>query len=114
MAFNDKVFLIDIDQTTDIETGKSTMKISRETPVYADKQEVGLEEYSSAASSKIVLVASFELPAHYYHGEKYILSGDRKKQYEIYRAGKGRNPGYVRLPVRAVTGKNLIKGATSG
>lgn len=114
MAFNNKIFLVDIDQVTNIETGKNTIQVVRETPVFADRQEVGLEEYTSAAASKIVLIASFEIPVHQYHGEKYILANNKTKQYEIHRAGKGRNPAYIRLPVKAVSGKNLLKGMTSG
>ena len=115
MAFNNLVFLVDIDQVLDLETGKNKLQIVRETPVYADRQEVGLEEYSYAATSKITLIASYEIPAHAYHGEKYLLADNKTKQFEIYRVGKGRNPGYLRLPVKAVQSKNaLLGGMLSG
>ena len=115
MAFNDLVFLVDVDSKLDIESGKNKLQIVRETQVFADRQEVGLEEYSSAYTSKIVLVASYEIPANAYHGEKYLLTDNKTKQFEIYRVGKGRNLGYLRLPVRAVQNKKqLLDGTTSG
>lgn len=114
MAFNDKIYLVDIEPVLDKETGKNKLQIVRETEVYADKQEVGLNEYYSAIGAKITLAATFEIPAEYYSGEKYIVTEDRKKQYEISRAAKGRTPAYIKLPVVAVQKKNLLEGMTSG
>ena len=114
MGFNTKVYLVDVDQVLDVNTGKNKLQIIRETAVYADRQEVGMEEYYSAVGNNISLSASYEIPAHSYHGEKYIVTGDRKTQYEISRVGKGRNLSLLRLPVKAVQGKNLLEGMTSG
>lgn len=114
MPFNTLIYLVDIQPVLDINTGKNKLQIVRETPVYADKQDVGMDEYYSATSNKITLSATYEIPADAYSGEKYILTSDRKLQYEISRVGKGRNPAYRRLPVKAVSSKNLIEGASSG
>ena len=72
------------------------MNIVKKTPVFADLQEAGLQEYYSAQSLKKKIVAVYEIPAHMYHDESYILAGD--KQYRITRAAKGRSLGFVRLP----------------
>lgn len=112
--FNDKIYLVDIDQVLDINTGKNKLQIVRETPVYADRQEVGMDEYYASIGNNITLSASYEIPAHSYHGEKYILTGDRKQLFEISRVGKGRNLSYLRLPVKAVQNKKLLEGALSG
>lgn len=114
MAFNDKIYLVDVELVLDKETGKNQPKIIKETPVFADKQEVGLNEYYSAIGNKITLSATYEIPAIYYKGEKYIITGDRKHQFEISRVAKGRTPAYVRLPVKAVSSRNLLEGFTSG
>ena len=114
MRFNDLIFLVDIDQVLDVQTGKNKLQIVRETPVYADRQEVGMDEYYSAIGSNINLSATYEIPASYYHGEKYLITGDRKKQFEISRVGKGRSLAYLRLPVKAVQSKALLEGLTSG
>jgi hypothetical protein len=114
MGFSDLIYLVDIDQVLDINTGKNKLQITRETPVYADRQEVGMEEYYSAIGNNITLSASYEIPASSYHGEKYIITGDRKHQFEISRVGKGRNLSYLRLPVKAVQNKQLLEGMTSG
>lgn len=115
MGFNSKIYLIDVQTVLNKETGKNKVQIVRETEVFSDKQDVGLNEYYSAVGNHIKLTATFEIPAHAYHGEKYILSGDRKKQYEISRTAKGRTPAYIRLPVTAVQKSNhVIEGASSG
>ena len=114
MAFNTRIFLIDVESKINLSTGKNEIVIVRETPVYADKQEVGMEEYYSAVGAKIKLSATFEILAHTYHGEKYILTSDRTRQYEISRVGKGRTLAYLKLPVTSVQKKNLVEGATSG
>lgn len=113
MSFNNKIYLIDVETVLDKETGKNKVQIVRETMVYSDKQDVGLSEYYSAVGNNIKLTATFEIPAHAYHGEKYILSGDRKKQYEISRTAKGRTQAYIRLPVTGVQKKNFIVGGAS-
>lgn len=114
MGFNDKIFLVDIDQVLDINTGKNKLQIVRETPVYADRKEVGMDEYYASIGNNITLTATYEIPASYYHGEKYIITADRKHQYEISRVGKGRNLAYLRLPVKAVRDKHLLEGMSSG
>lgn len=114
MAFNDLIVLVDIEQVLDKESGKNKLQIVHETEVFADKQEVGMEEYYSAIGAKINLSRSYEIPASAYTGEKYILTDGRTKQFEISRVGKGRNLGYLRLPVVAVQKKNLLEGMTSG
>lgn len=114
MGFNNLIYLVDIDQVLDVNTGKNKLQIVRETSVYADRQEVGMDEYYSAIGSNINLSATYEIPAGSYHGEKYIITGDRKKQFEISRVGKGRSLAYLRLPVKAVQGKSLLEGMSSG
>lgn len=114
MAFNELVYLVDIDLVLDKESGKNKFQIVHETPVYADRQEVGMEEYYSAIGAKINLSATYEIPAGKYHGEKYILTDNRTKQFEISRVGKGRSLAYLRLPVIAVQKKNLLEGMISG
>ena len=114
MGFNHKIYLVDIDRTLDVETGKNPLKIVRETPVYADRQEVGMDEYYSAVGTNVSLLATYEIPASSYHGEKYLITGDRKQQFEISRVGKGRSLSYLKLPVKAVPSKNLLEGMTSG
>lgn len=114
MAFNNLIVLVDIEPVLNKETGKNKLQIVRETEVFADKQEVGMNEYYSAVGAKINLSATYEIPASHYHGEKYILTNNRTKQFEISRVGKGRSPAYLRLPVIAVQKKNLLEGVTSG
>ena len=114
MAFNDRVVLVDIEPVLDKESGKNKLQIVRETEVFADKQEVGMEEYYSAVGAKINLTATYEIPASAYHGEKYLLAYNRTKQFEISRVGKGRSLAYLKLPVKAVQNKNLLEGMTSG
>lgn len=114
MPFNNKVFLVDIEQVLDVNTGKNKMQIIHETTVYADRQEVGMDEYYASIGNNITLSASYEIPTHSYHGEKYILTGDRKHLFEISRVGKGRSLSYLRLPVKAVKDKKLLEGALSG
>ena len=114
MPFNDKIYLVDIAPVLNPDTGKNKLQIVRETEVYADRQQVGMEEYYSAAGGNISLSASYEIPAHCYNGEKYIITGDRKKQFEISRVGKGRSLAYLRLPVKAVQNKHLLEGMESG
>lgn len=113
MAFNDLIFLVDIEPVLDKESGKNKLQIVNETQVFADKQEVGMDEYYSAIGAKISLSRSYEIPAGTYNGEKYILTDNRTKQFEISRVGKGRNLGYLRLPVVQVQKKNLLEGLTS-
>ena len=114
MGFNTKIYLVDIESVLDKESGKNKLQIVRETPVYADRQEVGMEEYYSAIGGKLNLSSTYEIPAVAYHGEKYILTDNRTKQFEISRVGKGRSLSYLRLPVFAVQKKNLLEGMTSG
>lgn len=114
MGFNTKIILADIDTVLDVETGKNKLMITRQTVVYADKQEVGMEEYYSAIGNSVALSATYEIPAKDYHGEKYILTDNSTKQYEISRVGKGRSLAYLRLPVKAVQGKKLLEGMSSG
>lgn len=114
MGFNNKIYLVDIEPVIDVQTGKNRLKIVKETLVYADKQDVGIREYYSATDNKITLQAVYEIPEHYYHGEKYILSGDRKRQYEVYRVAKGRTLAFVKLPVKSVPQKYLLEGMESG
>lgn len=114
LAFNNKIYLVDIEPVLDIQTGKNHLGIVKETAVYADKQEVGIQEYYSATDNKITLQAVYEIPEYAYHGEKYILSEDRTKQFEIYRVAKGRSLAYVKLPVKAVPQKYLLEGIQSG
>ena len=114
MPFNDKVCLVDIEPVLDVETGKNKLKIVRETEVFADRQEVGMEEYYSAVGAKINLSASYEIPASAYHGEKYLLADGKTKQFEISRVGKGRSLAYLRLPVKSVQSKDLLEGMKSG
>ena len=114
MAFNDLIVLVDIEPVLNKETGKNQFQIVKETEVFADKQEVGMDEFYSAVGAKINLSRTYEIPAGLYNGEKYILTDGRTKQFEIYRVGKGRNPGYLRLPVTAVQKKNLLEEMTSG
>ncbi len=114
MPFNDLIVLVDIEPVLNKETGKNQLQIVKETEVFADKQEVGMDEYYSAIGAKINLSATYEIPASAYNGEKYILTNNRTKQYEISRVGKGRSPAYLRLPVLSVQKKNLLEGMTSG
>lgn len=114
MGFNNRIVLVDIESVLDTNTGKNKLQIVRETEVFADRQEVGMEEYYSAIGAKINLSATYEIPAVSYHGEKYILADNRTKQFEISRVGKGRSLAYLRLPVVAVQKKNLLEGMTSG
>ena len=114
MAFNNKIYLVDIEPVLDVTTGKNKLQIVRETAVFADRQEVGMDEYYSAVGNKINLSATYEIPAYAYHGEKYILAENRTKQYEISRVGKGRSRAYLRLPVKAVQNKHLLEGMKSG
>lgn len=110
MPFNDVIHLVDIEPVLDKETGKNRLQIIRETEVYADRQEVGMDEFYSAAGQKINLSASYEIPAHAYHGEKYILAEGKTRQFEISRVGKGRSLAYLRLPVKGVQKKDLLEG----
>lgn len=115
MAFSNKISLIDIATVQDASSGKTTAKIVKETIVYADLQEVGLQEYYSAYGNKQNLIATYEIPAHMYHGERFILANNRTEQYEITRAAKGRSKAYLRLPVIKVSSRNfLLEGVTSG
>lgn len=114
MAFNNLIYLVDIDFVLDLNSGKNKLQITRETPVYADRQEVGMEEFYSSVGNNINLLATYEIPAYAYHGEKYIVTGDRKHQFEISRVGKGRSLAYLRLPVKSVKGKTLLEGMSSG
>lgn len=114
MGFNDVIVLVDIESVLDKNSGKNKLQIVRETEVFADKQEVGMDEYYSAMGAKIKLSKSYEIPAAAYNGEKYILTDNRTKQFEISRVGKGRNLGYFRIPVVEVQKKNLLEGMTSG
>ena len=114
MPFNDLIVLVDIEPVLDKQTGKNKLQIVRETEVFADRQEVGMEEYYSAVGSKTTLSATYEIPANAYSGEKYILTDNRTKQFEISRVGKGRNLGYLRLPVKSVPTKGLLEGMSSG
>ena len=111
MGFNTCICLIDICSYQDTSTGKRKLKIAKCTEVYADVQEVGLQEYYSAQSNKKELVAVYEIPAHMYHNESYIMVG--KKQYEITRAAKGRSLGYIRLPCTKCQKKDLLEGYTA-
>ena len=114
MGFSNLIYLIDIEPVIDIQTGKNKLKIVRETPVYADRQEVGINEYYAATNNKITLQCTYEIPADMYHGEKYIMADNRTKQFEIFRVAKGRSLGYVKLPVKSVPQKYLVEGANSG
>lgn len=113
MGFNHKIWLVDVDTVLNTETGKNQLAVVRETPVYADRQEVGMEEYYSAVGANIDLVATYEIPATSYHGEKYILTDNKTKQFEISRVGKGRSLAYLRIPVKRVQ-KHLLEGLSSG
>lgn len=114
MPFNDKIYLIDIEPVLDPNSGKNKNKIVRETAVYADLQDVGMEEYYNAVGNSILLSATYELPSDMYHGEKYILTADRKMLYEVSRVGKGHTPSYRRLPVKEVQNKKLLEVVSSG
>lgn len=106
MGFSTKIFLVDIKSEQDSDSGKRRLKIVNQTPVYADLQEVGLNEYYSAQSLKKKLVAVYEIPAHMYHNESYILVNN--KQYHITRAAKGRSLGFIRLPCEECQKTDLI------
>jgi hypothetical protein len=114
LGFSTEIYLVDIDQVLNVETGKNKLQIVNETRVFADKQEVGMNEYYASIGNSITLSAVYEIPAHAYHGEKYLITGDRKKQFEISRVGKGRTLAYLRLPVKAVQKKHLLEGMSSG
>ena len=96
MAFNTLITLLDVKSVQNQDTGKRQLVVERRTPVYADEQEVGLQEYYSAQSNKIELVAVYEIPAHLYHNESYLVA--KGEQYTITRTAKGRTPAYIRLP----------------
>lgn len=110
MGFNTKINLVDIASVLDKATGKRSLKIMKKTPVYADEQEVGLQEFYSAYSNKKELIAVYEIPEHLYHNESYLLVGT--KQYAITRAAKGRSLGYIRLPCTKCQQKYLLEGYT--
>lgn len=96
MAFNTLVILLDVVSVQNPQTGKRQLQIEHQTPVYADQQEVGLQEYYSAQSNKKELTVVYEIPAHLYDNESYLVSDG--KQYTITRTAKGRTPAYIRLP----------------
>ena len=98
MGFSTKITLVDIETEQDEESGKRTVRAKHKTDVYADVQEVGLHEYYSAQSNRKELAVTFEIPAHLYHNESFVFHDG--KQYEITRAAKGRNRGFIRLPCR--------------
>lgn len=114
MPFNDKIYLVDVETALDTESGKNKLQIVRQTEVYADMQDVGLNEYYSAVGNNINLSATYEVPSHLYSGEKYLVTGDKKHCFEISRVAKGRNPSYKRLPVKDVQNKNVIEVLTGG
>ncbi len=107
MAFNTPIILLDVVSVQDPDTGKRQLKIEHRTSVYADAQEVGLQEYYSAQSNKKELVAVFEIPAHLYHNESYLVASG--KQYTITRTAKGRTPAYIRLPCVNSQAKEIVK-----
>lgn len=108
MGFNTKINLVDISSVLNKATGKRSLQIAKKTTVFADEQEVGLQEFYSAYSNKKELVAVYEIPEHLYHGESYLLVGT--KQYAITRAAKGRSLGYIRLPCTKCQQKDLLEG----
>lgn len=107
MAFSDPIYLLDVVSVQDPTTGKRKLTVERKTLVYADQQEVGLQEYYSAQSNKRELVAVFELPAHLYKGESYLVY--EGKQYTVTRTAKGRTPAYIRLPCVNSQAKEIVK-----
>lgn len=107
MGFNTKIYLLDIASVQDDTTGKRTLTVTKKTAVFADKQEVGLQEYYSAESNKKELVAVYEIPAHMYHNESYIFVDNT--QYKISRAAKGRSLGYIRLPCTKCQKKDIVE-----
>lgn len=102
MGYNSRISLCNIETVPNVATGRRHFEITNETVVYADLQEVGMNEYYSAAGNGTELVAVYEVPADKYHGERYLIDhtpqGD--KTYQITRAAKGRNRGYIKLPVK--------------
>lgn len=107
MAFSDPIYLLDVVSVQDPDTGKRQLKVERKTLVYADQQEVGLQEYYSAQSNKKELVAVYEIPAHLYHNESYLVA--EGKQYTIARTAKGRTPAFIRLPCVNSQAKEIVK-----
>ena len=108
MGYNTKIYLVDVKPVLNPDTGKNALTITHETPVYADKQEVGQKEYYSAAGVQIQLQAVYEIPAHLYHGERYMLTADRQTWYQISRTAKGHTDAFLRLPVKAVSNKEYV------
>lgn len=114
MAFNSKIFLIDVEPRLNPDTGKNKLEIVHETPVYADKQEVGMNEYYSAVGAGRTLLVIYEIPSHMYNGEQYILTDDRTRQLYVSRVAKGRSLAYIKLPCTSVPKKSLLEGMKSG
>lgn len=102
MGYNHLISLCEVESVPNVATGRRNFHISKKTPVYADFQEVGMQEYYSAVGNGVELVATYEIPVEYYHGERYLIDHTSGNDilYQITRAAKGRNPGYVKLPVK--------------
>ena len=112
--FSTPIYLVNIDEVLNDETGERTKAITHEQLVYADKQEVGLNEFYSSQSIHVDITGVYEIPKHMYNNERFILSEDRLHQHEIYRVAKGRNLSLVRLVLKKCKLTDLIEGVTNG
>lgn len=112
MGYNTRITLVDIDTVTNPDTGKRETKIVKQQDVYADEQDVGQEEYYSAAGSNIKLAAVFEIPKVHYTQEKYIVKGTQP--YEVVRPAKGHTLAYVKLVCKTDVSSTITKLLTGG
>lgn len=109
MGFNDVVYLLDVESVQDVNNGTRKLRVIGETKVYADIQEVGMNEFYQATMVEQKLSASIEIAEDKYKGQRYIVDKNAKKVYCVTRVGKGRNKGYLRLPVEEVLDEQIIK-----
>lgn len=110
--FNSKILLGDVISTLNETTGKRTRELVNTQEVYADKQELGMNEFYSAKEIQQDLKFTFEIPKHLYNEQSFVIYNN--KQYRIYRAGKGRSLAFIKLILISCKRTDLIGGYTIG
>jgi hypothetical protein len=104
MRVNTVIYLVEVVQVQDPDTGTRTQEITGVSEIMAQKSQVGYNTYWQAAQAKIDLNCSVEIIARSYKKQKYlvIFNEGAREQYEIYNVANGSALHTIKLNLKAV------------
>ena len=107
MRSNCMIHLFDVETIQDDTTGDRTKSVVHQRKLNAERTNVGMSTFWSAAGVNVNLDYSVNIRSRMYSNQKYILMDS--KLYEVVNVGKADDPVNTRLNVRQVN-DNELKG----